>query len=951
MEEFFARAAREKARQDVAGRDGTATGRSSELPATDRPRPATPVGPPAPSDPEHWDTYDPHFDLLDAVSANVLWKLGNWYGDADAGREDGAAQEGDEGTEVLRHRASALAEVPDLKSGQSLVLELPSLPLRNLALRVAFRSFYVLHAGHSRPWQMPAPAAASPAGETAPIPDEDTAWEGEFVAITFNEQVLWSRWRLGSEGIATVLLPASLLRNGETGNVLMVENASSAELLIDAMWIEETSPAGPVFVGLADAGWITSPQLTKWLPMIVDRHGGPELDSGLPLSGIHGREIPHSGLPLSGIHGRDAPTAAPAVPLRGGLTAIPKQLCELRPDAVVATSPFRPEPEDASSAPDTHSGPDVYGREQQHSGPDVHGREQQHSGPDVHGREVLHTAPAVPLRGGIAAISKQLCELRATLVEHGAHAAALTTPWADCRRLAGMRSAREHARAAYEVAESVVAWFDAGGGPVLLDGGAAGDGLFPQGQARPAASWLLLRHLTAFGAGPARRIPCNIVPTTGRFGTTHTRVVAVQNGPQRVSVLAFAGDDQGRELRITVPVPWTDSETDIQIDGVRLSYRNAPEELEQETLTCPTDKHSGLPLSGIHGREQTRGRGRPRHYATVTFEYRSATFFVAKLSPQGADSQAPVRQTPATPAASPIVYRKDLFRLVDPLGVDAPWVEDIRRPHDLCVPLGPDVRTAVRPATLRRIGDSNNMAPWGRDSLFATFDSPASRSGSPAPIGLELRLGSDAYPHAKELRLWVCPTSTPAAKSVTLFAGSRKVSGSIKLRPKGWHCIAADWDALFPDRSVPPYFCIWPHPSLPEYKKNGSVTFELNGIVALGTHTPDGRDASGQVLCRRLDSGKESSDMMHYVLLGQTGRPLWREIRMADPIRIEDVQSTGNAIDWSYAPQTRALRIAFREPPEPYKDLDWWQRRLSRREYTLCANGAATPVGITIKTR
>jgi len=376
-------------------------------------------------------------------------------------------------------------------------------------------------------------------------------------------------------------------------------------------------------------------------------------------------------------------------------------------------------------------------------------------------------------------------------------------------------------------------------------------------------------------------------------------------------------------------VPWHDSQSVVRIAGFDLSYHNAPVVGEPQTLAVKT-------LLANDGKT-----------ALVQFNLRPATFSSIRIWPKG--TELPMRQVnPVAP--NPIHVSRTLLRQNHDPDYTGVWVESLRSAADPVICMSERVNAQVVNATAGRLGKLEQIVPWEEKSCRLTFS--GKQSDDYQVLAAELFLNLNALPKARTLRFWVYAHGTGKEgknDTLTLFAGGAHTMGAVNLHYNLWHCIDLDLTELFPPARRPwPYLTIWAHPQNGPLRHGNDLHLEFNGCVAIGALTPAGTPVSDNLITKRLPVSRQAPATRRVILLAEPGKAVWQQLTFPEPVLVSNVTATNADIAWQYHNAGRSLRLQLTAVAQNAGDLNNWFRLLDSREYSLCANGQAVPIGVTI---
>ncbi len=886
-------------------------------PAADPPADRTPPTPrptPVPSQP-------------DGRIPGAIWQMGRLNGrpakPTDAFRPQEYSRYRSQTTPV---KLAADDSLQVLQAEQSLVIQLPELPARDLLFRLVLNTGVPMEV--SLPWA--------------------TAKQPEFVQILFNDEILHYRWQAKSSNWVDVYLPAD--RVLESDNRLAIRSIAGKDWGIDAAWIEPAQPGSKLWLALAEADWLDAdharyiPQMGvsryPYLPALAaeeltalkarkpirigtiayrqnrwraGRYGTrsaakifddpklqrtfnqwrEQIDRALmrgaePVLEVSTHSSPRSGwLRLFVLFSPFVRDWIIACHSTDGLAELMTTMKGISPDARVAfvNLPEHPYPIDALKA----------------------------------GRVALRATTN-------ATITENLNRFRQALLRQGITRPQAMEPWLQAYFLNGISGLYRNCRGGVEIARMCVSFLHAGGGGIYLHGGRVGGGVFPVGAERPGYIWDMLELLLPLGRGQARRLPANLIPYDSNVGLFDAAWCAVQNSSEQVTLVAYARADCKRTVSVECRVPWPKAETVVEIKRLQMLFDSTPRREPTETVELTTE-----------------GDG---NHSVARFRCRLASLVQIRLRPQA--TRTFVEQHVVSKYAEDrvsIERREQVFEPGDDRPLKHHWLVAINQGEGWSdfEAYGPESTATRQVATPGRIGKEKNAVPWYRQSTLVSF-APTEETWK-RPNGMAVYFNLYRYRQAEDVAFWVYPRSTNGASSVTLLVGSKYFRTRVRLRTNQWQCLRAPVDRIREKHQKGAFYLrIWPVKD--ECRKGNTVSFEINAIHGIGRYVKEeiALDRDAQVI--RLRDSKASAD---YVLLARPDRAAMVHTPLPTGWIVKDVTSDCPDLVTRLLPAAGKLRVAMETVPAESSIPKELLKELPAEVRTRIRNGERTAIAFSLK--
>ena len=492
--------------------------------------------------------------LAGRPEGQVLWQLGKLNG---LSTDMPVAKQAGEQVVV----ATPAAMVRTLAGRQSVAVTVPALEKRDVIVRIA----------------LDAPVVAEMNYQTAPADVER-----QQLSVAWNDRSVWRRWFPAGHSIVEVFIPAAAVTGKD--DVLVIRNGGLGEVSLDAVWIEKVVPGAPLEMAVEGAYW-QSPGIAQYLSSVhAQLPALPASDSKINLIALKSMATL---APPASVSQAAAEFQRLSSPERGGEMLSPARqdvdafwqqltLNMVRRQAMPVIELDAAGDEGAWTLWAQRYGAIVahwilVGNEVEVTAAagwirarvpraDISYRiDRVRFGTDGVQLEGVDSLALSRTRGTAGARTEMaLGKMRGVLWSKGYYTDdfkhwLMVTPEA-----AGRVDIAEQRQDVGAVLTASMQWWMAGGRNLIVTGGARGGSLFPLGASSPALSWQSLQMVLPLTVGRAERLVMNVVPTDATLTLSDTYWVATENDDALVTaVLAGGAQDEGREVMVAVPVPWT----------------------------------------------------------------------------------------------------------------------------------------------------------------------------------------------------------------------------------------------------------------------------------------------------------------------------------------------------------------------------------------------------------
>lgn len=466
---------------------------------------------------------------------------------------------------------------------------------------------------------------------------------------------------------------------------------------------------------------------------------------------------------------------------------------------------------------------------------------------------------------------------------------------------------------------------------------------------KPILAYYALQAASPLFEGNPQKTLCDLFPVANGENINDTVWTAVTNTPFAITcAVATTPDDKGKYMELLLPVPWAgETELDI-INGI------LPEGKRSNTqwLSSKSIKKEKISIDdGLFKRK-------------LNFN----DFCILRLAKTGEKPPKAI-QFPKSYAKGQIKFDGTAFstsaKRPAPRAIRYPLLE-IKPGYQ---PKNPsrNYQTEITPATKGDIGKIKAVAPWDSNSVKIEISYPEGKPFDEEWVAVNFKPLPEKFDY---FSFWVYPRcSNRKTKKVTLltyFQDESANSRERKFKFQAVHLKTGVWRrVLLPARNClfKNNFRIVGNPKLPEYKKGGKVSFELNGFCTVGTEHPQyGESGLKSIRCL---SGKENislpataetpektikAQVEKLVLTGFPEKYFEYRRVFPEPVKFHKITALSKikGIDLIWHQDAQLLEIKGKFPDKEYRISKKLTDLLTAKEKKYINAGKIAPIGIKL---